>query len=165
MFSDIQVNWYLWENRTRHQLSTANDGSEKLKKSHWESQFYLSEIDAANEFVIWSLLAMHLSVQHFHVFIIQMHCNRAVVFSIKNTMITEVISRATFPGDASRRLKINRNYEYFTSLQIWFWFVYITLILYPWRAWVLSLWVDFYVPFAEKIKHWSASEICSVENW
>lgn len=109
---------FKWENRTRHQLSTANDVSQKWRKLHGESQFYLSEPDAANEFVIWSLLAMHLSVQHFHMFTIQMHYNRAVVFSIENTMITEIISRETFPGDASRQLKINRNDEYFISLQI-----------------------------------------------
>lgn len=60
---------------------------------------------------------MHLSVQHFYVFTIQMLCYRAVEFTIENTMITEIISRETFPGDASRQLKINRHDEYFTSLQ------------------------------------------------
>lgn len=121
VFSYILVNWYLWENRTRYQLSVANGWSQKWKNSHWESQFqfYLSEPDVANEFVILSLLAMHLSVWHFHVFTIQTHCNRAVIFSIENTMITEVISRETFPGDVFRQLKINTNDEYFTSFQIW----------------------------------------------
>lgn len=157
MFSDIQVNWYLWVNRTKHQLSAANDRSQKWKKYHWESQCqksYPSQPGVAKKFVISSLLAIHLWVLHFHVFTIQMHCNRAVVFSIENTMITEIISRETFPGDTSRQLKINRNYDYFTSLQISFWLVYITLIFYPWREWVLSLWIDFYVSFAQKIKHW-----------
>lgn len=117
----------------KHQLSSANDRTQKWKKSHRESQCWvlLPERDAANEFVFWSLLAIHLSVQHFHMFTIPMHCNRAVVFSIENTMITEIISRETFPGDASRQLKINRNDEYFTSLQTVLLVCLYTVIFYP----------------------------------
>lgn len=50
-----------------------------------------------------------------YVFTIGMLCYRAVEFTIENTMITEIISRETFPGDASRQLKINRHDDYFTS--------------------------------------------------